>query len=125
MPGCKIVHTRVHNVHNNCTLCFLMLGAHCTSTIFHLCICGFWPNPLIWPFIFEYAWLLRTNGSIGFIYGIDEALFDEKLPMQHLSLSKDNIKECFYLFNIERCHTVLFIHSFIHSSKTFPCHRIR
>ena len=44
--------------------------------------------------------------------------------MQHLSLSKDNIKECFYLFNIERCHTVVFIHSFI-QNVSLPSNQVR
>ena len=48
---------------------------------------------------FDWIYLWHRRGSV----------WREVLPMQPLSLSKDNIKECFYQ-NIERYHPVVFIH---------------
>ena len=62
---------------------------------------------------FDWIYLWHRRGSV----------WREVLPMQPLSLSKDNIRKCFYQ-NIERYHPVVFIHSFI-QSVSLPSNQVR
>ena len=118
MPGCKIVHTRVHNS-AQCAqqLHFVLSDVRCTLHIhyfpsLHLWILAkpthlaihIWIRMVIANQRFDWIYLWHRRGSV----------WREVLPMQPLSLSKDNIRKCFYQ-NIERYHPVVFIHSFIES----------
>ena len=127
MPGCKIVHTRVDNSAQSAQqLHFVLSDVRCTLHIhyfpsLHLWILAkpthlaihIWIRMVIANQRFDWIYLWHRRGSV----------WREVLPMQPLSLSKDNIKECFYQ-NIERYHPVVFIHSFI-KSVSLPSNQLR
>ena len=109
MPGCKIVHNSAQSAQQ---LHFVLSDVRCTLHIhyfpsLHLWILAkpthlaihIWIRMVIANQRFDWIYLWHRRGSV----------WREVLPMQPLSLSKDNIKECFYQ-NIERYHPVVFIH---------------
>ena len=123
MPGCKIVHNSAQSAQQ---LHFVLSDVRCTLHIhyfpsLHLWILAkpthlaihIWIRMVIANQRFDWIYLWHRRGSV----------WREVLPMQPLSLSKDNIKECFYQ-NIERYHPVVFIHSFI-QSVSLPSNQLR
>ena len=123
MPGCKIVHNSAQSAQQ---LHFVLSDVRCTLHIhyfpsLHLWILAkpthlaihIWIRMVIANQRFDWIYLWHRRGSV----------WREVLPMQPLSLSKDNIKECFYQ-NIERYHPVAISHSFI-QSVSLPSNQLR